>query len=323
MTRSLHYEDRIVTSAEFPDSESIINDSSGKTSAEGYDKVAVSLDQAVAAFNRNRFDVERVRQPALTKDQIPAPLTVEEVVSAIRNWDRKKRPIADKTYALFSKIAETKMLQPGIKGFQRMDQWFVDHTDGKYENRIWRIDLDVRTGKNTGYTFPIRELRLGRRVALPATPGYSWAVEPHPDLGPAGYSWGGCVFYVGEDGDGALVIVVSRIGESLLPDLRVVAFDDDARRYELKRRGVGAHTDRSGASMVMQRFRLDPAKLPRNKVRYWGIESKDPSSEKPTKAPDPDISRANDPSSEASAKKPSGTTKPAKALTPGKLDRAE
>ena len=246
------------TSADAPRSDAVA-DPTAKVSAEKREarhNEAVSLDQAIATFNRKlsvcRFDVERPRQPALAREQIPAPLTVEEVVTAIRGWDRKRYPVADETYARFAKIARTKMLPPSTQGFRIFDQWCVDRKDNKYEDRTWRIDLDVMTGRDTGYTFPVRELKLGRRMALLATPGYSWIVEPHANLGPAGYSWGGCVFYVDRDKDGALTVVVSRVGEGKLPALQVIAFDDHARRYEFTRHDVGSHT-------IASRVRIDAA----------------------------------------------------------------
>jgi hypothetical protein len=65
----------------------------GKAGTSDPPPAAKPLDEAVARFNQAlfscRFDVEKSRQPALTKDQTPAPLTVEEVVAAIRKWDQE------------------------------------------------------------------------------------------------------------------------------------------------------------------------------------------------------------------------------------------
>jgi len=52
------------------------------------------LKDAIEALNTKTaagyFDQEGYRAPPLPKDKWPAPVTTDEVVAAIRCWDRKK-----------------------------------------------------------------------------------------------------------------------------------------------------------------------------------------------------------------------------------------
>jgi thiol-disulfide isomerase/thioredoxin len=152
-----------------------------------------------------------------------------------------------------------------------LDQWGLDqlgHPGGKdkYEYRVWRIQLDVMTGKNTGYRFIVREERLDRRIALLPAPGYSWLQGPFPASPRGGYS-GRLVVAFEDDKDAAFLITVA-LNTKGVHDMRVVAFDKDGNRYLPARQGWGG----AASGLAMLRFRLDPKKLLAAQVEYVGIE---------------------------------------------------
>ena len=104
---------------------------------------AQSLKQALAAFN------EKSAQDAIGRSQ--PPLTEREVITAIREWNRKKIEVGDQTYAIFEKIADTKTLPQGSAL-----EFTTRHVHDGRDVTVWWIDLSVMTGKTTGYTFRIR-----------------------------------------------------------------------------------------------------------------------------------------------------------------------
>lgn len=144
----------------------------------------------------------------------------------------------------------------------------MGHPGGKdkYEYRVWRIQLDVMTGKNTGYRFIVREERLDRRIALLPAPGYSWLQGPFPASPRGGYS-GRLVVAFEDDKDAAFLITVA-LNTKGVHDMRVVAFDKDGNRYLPARQGWGG----AASGLAMLRFRLDPKKLLAAQVEYVGIE---------------------------------------------------
>jgi hypothetical protein len=205
---------------------------------------AIPLREAVEELNRKTddgyFDRAILRQPPLGKDRRPKAVTVDEVVSAIRDWDRKRNPVADSTYRIFQQIADSKTLPPRARLYFR-DEWNCPGDNDKYEYRVWRIQLDVMTGKNTGYGFGIREERLDRRIALLPAPGYSWLEGPLPANSSGGYSTGLVVVAFEDDKDAAFLITVAW-SKKRVHDMRVVAFDSDGNRYLPARQRWGAPT---------------------------------------------------------------------------------
>jgi thiol-disulfide isomerase/thioredoxin len=227
------------------------------------------LDEAVKELNRKTengyFDREGWRQPPLAKNRRPKAVTVDEVAAAIRNWDRKKVPVTDETYQIFQRIAGSKALPPGSR-LSTGDEWRRPGGKDKYEYRVWRVQLDVMTGKDTGYSFVVREERLDRRIALLPAEGYSWVEAPFR-VSP-GYSRL-LVIAVEDDKDGALLVTVAWPHKTAFHDLRVVAFDGDGNRH------LPARQPRWGGTtpdLAMFRFRLDPKQLPASRVEYIGIE---------------------------------------------------
>jgi len=244
---------------------------------------SVPLKEAVASFNEKaatRFsEIETRGSPTVwAADRRPAPLTEEEIVAAIRDWNREEIKVDDKTYGIYQRIADSKALPPGAQ-LSFSNYWYRYDDHDEYEFLVWWIKLDVMTSKNTGYTFRIRDERLDRRRALTPSPGYAWIVNPYSLTGPwptrgAGWSAGGVVFLIEQDNEGAFVVTAAWLLGQNMTDLRAVAFDDKATRYMLAQRGIGTHSNGS-ASLVMKRFRLDPSELPASKVRQVGLEAVD------------------------------------------------
>src|SRR5262245_36952803 len=116
---------------------------------------ASTLAEAIGAFNR------RAQGDATGKDQ-PA-LTEDEVVAAIRGWIRKQVPVSDEVYKIYQTIADTKTLPEGAT-LRFITKWsgFNNH-----EFDVWWVDLSIKTGANTGYTFRIRDQKLRCRPLGP------------------------------------------------------------------------------------------------------------------------------------------------------------
>ncbi len=109
-----------------------------------------SLKQAVAAFN------EKAAKDAIGRSQ--PPLTEREVITAIREWNRKYHTVADQTYAIYKKIADSEIMPSG----SALEFNTRNVHDGR-DVTVWWIDLTVRTGKATGYGFRIRDRKIDYR----------------------------------------------------------------------------------------------------------------------------------------------------------------
>ncbi|HEV3138359.1 MAG TPA: hypothetical protein VGZ26_10655, partial [Pirellulales bacterium] len=234
-------------------------------------KTATPLAEAVKAFNekaaQHRFDVEENRQSALPKEKWPAPLTEDEVIAAIRGRDRTEMPVTEPMNRIVDKIAESKILPPHAQLYFR-DEWRQFDESDKDEYRIWWIMLDAMTGKNKGYSFRIRNQKLESRMALKPSPGYRWIMGPlalEETEGMTGQWDNTFAISVDDDKSGALVAHVAR--SNGVQDVRVAAFDREGKRYDLRRRQMG---------LLMDRFRLDTAELPRSKVQFLGVEASGP-----------------------------------------------
>jgi hypothetical protein len=122
-----------------PISNAVVGDENGKTSR---------LADAVKAFN------QRAQKDATGKDQ-PA-LTEDEVIAAIRGWIREQVPATDEVYKVYQTIADTKKLPNGAT--VRFTTRWTGHNNHEFD--VWWIDLDIKTGANTEYTFRIRDRKL-------------------------------------------------------------------------------------------------------------------------------------------------------------------
>ena len=237
------------------------------------------LKEAVAAFNDKAAAYlsateTRGDSSARTADRRPAPLTEDEVVAAIKGWDREKQGVDDTTYRIFREMADSRVLPPGAT-LRFSNFWYHYAEQDEYEFLVWWIDLDVMTGENKGYTLRIRDGRLDRRHAFTHSPDYSWRVNPYVVVPvqsalDSGWSAGGIVFSISEDREGALTIIAAWLLRDDMHDVRVVAFDEQRNRYVLAERGIGLHEN-----MLMKRFRLDPGKLPARRVQHLGFETLD------------------------------------------------
>jgi len=211
-------------------------------------------------------------QPSVyTKDQfLKRPLTEDEVVAAVSGWDRKKRKVDDKTYRIFQKIADSRVLPPRASLDFDFNWYHLDERD-EHEFLVWRIDLDVMTSETTGYTFRIRDDRLDHRPALLPSPSYAWIVKPQnvtPRPGAQIHAHNGVTLETRNDQKGALLVTVGWLQREDMHGWRLVAFDEKANRFILDR-SISA-----GSGVVtMQRFRLDPAVLPADKVKHLGFEA--------------------------------------------------
>ena len=232
-------------------------------------KTPTPLDQAVEALNQQMakhpsHKVWASEDSAQAKAAL-APLTVEEVVATIRDWDRTKKPVADESYRIYDKIAKTRILPPHSQ-LELNDQWFER---GNHEQRLLQIRLEAMTGKDRGDGFVIREHEFDRRPIWKASPGFQWLRHPQPKHPVDGWvSWfDNTVRVVIDDSDSnALVVTVNRSYDIL--GLQVVALDENDIRYDFDCRALGAY-----GTFLTERFRLDYSVLPREKIKYLGIEA--------------------------------------------------
>jgi hypothetical protein len=113
------------------------------------------LADAVQEFN------QRAQDNATGKDQ-PA-LTEDEVVAAIRGWVRERHPATDEVYKVYQTIADTKKLPEGAT-LTFTTKWTGFN---KHEFDVWWVDLNIRRGATSGYTFRIRDQKLRCRPIEP------------------------------------------------------------------------------------------------------------------------------------------------------------
>lgn len=117
-----------------------------------------ALNHAVAQFNAQ---VNRVSEIGRTQP----PLTVDEIVAAIRAWDTKQNPIQPELHAIFEMITETRTLPPGSE---------IDVTTGwnpgrGYRYTVWWVNLNVsapnpdKEDSRVGYAYRIRDRKLSSR----------------------------------------------------------------------------------------------------------------------------------------------------------------
>jgi hypothetical protein len=112
------------------------------------DESAVTLANAVKEFN------QRAQRDATGRDQ-PA-LTEDELIAAIRGWDRGQVPAANEVYNIYQGIADTRTL-PARANLTFTTRWVGFN---KHDFDVWWVDLTIMTGPNTGYTFRLRDRKL-------------------------------------------------------------------------------------------------------------------------------------------------------------------
>jgi peroxiredoxin len=235
-------------------------------------KSPTPLNEAVVELNRkvaeHRFNSERpVRQRELMDHQLPEPLTVEEVLEAIRNRDPETYTHQNQATPLLEGILKTRILPPhSVLTFS--DRWISLNEKIGRERRIWRIEMDMMTGKNQGASFLVREQELDMRRSLKPRPGFHWIQEPRQrDQSGRWVSWFDNRLKVsfGPKGE-ALVVNITRSTDEIY-SLHVIAFDENWIRYDLDCRATGADD-----GFVAEAFRLDPACLRPQDITYVGIE---------------------------------------------------
>lgn len=114
----------------------------------------VSLDDAVNAFN-----LAASRNPI---GKFQEPLTVDEVIAAIRAWNERRNPVDEETLKKYREIASTRRLPKNGK----IDFTTAMGRDG-FHFDVWWVDLTVMTGERKGYTFRIRDRRISSSEASP------------------------------------------------------------------------------------------------------------------------------------------------------------
>jgi hypothetical protein len=112
----------------------------------------LTLAEAVKGFNR------RAQEDATGKTQ--PPLTEDEVVAAIRWWDREEEPVTDDVYQAYQAIADTRKLPAGAA------LYFITRCSdpNSHEVEVWWINLEIVT-PDTGYGFRVRHQMLRYRPA--------------------------------------------------------------------------------------------------------------------------------------------------------------
>ena len=107
-----------------------------------------SLEKAVQELNRSAAeDKVGKTQPRLTTD---------EVVAAIRGWQRDKVEAADEVYDAYQRIADTLRLPAGARlRYMTTLRAFSNH---RFD--VWWVHFCIPTGKQAVYAFPIRRRML-------------------------------------------------------------------------------------------------------------------------------------------------------------------
>lgn len=229
------------------------------------------LEAAVAEFNRraaayaSHFEMAAPRSPKLSKEKCPSALSVKELIGAIQRWVPEKT-LDDQFVEGIRMIAKTQQLPPQAT-LEFTSQWLPAAEGSDVEYRIWWIDLVYQKG-HRGYSLRIRDSRLDERRALSPSPGFQWVIEPLP---PALKTTGsGLLVAYERDQGGGLVAIVAR-PLNAYRNLAAVAFDAAGKRFSLQRRTIATHGD-----SVMERFVLETAMLPYEKIAFLGFEAIDP-----------------------------------------------
>jgi thiol-disulfide isomerase/thioredoxin len=246
------------------------------SSAETVLEMQTPLADAVAAFNERqanyRFDVVRPRSPAVPEENWPAPLTVDVVVEACLASASGDSLKDAKARELLLRIGESKMLPPKSQ-IELRDVWLDNDATDRFEYRTWWVLLEVMTSETTGATISVHRHVLDRRVAMRPDFGYSWRVGPAPTtLG--NVNTNGLIRILETSTDGSLIATVARSLRPEEQDVRMVVFDDEARRYVLDQTRIGPHDD-GGGPLVMERYRLAPDVLPAEEAKFYGFEALD------------------------------------------------
>jgi hypothetical protein len=108
---------------------------------------AMSLDEAVRIFNA------QAQADQVGKDQ--PPLTVDEVVVAIRWFDRNEAPVTDAEFTAFRNIAETKQLPRGTE-FEVISD-FIPGDGFSYTRWSVRIRMPRTAAPGGSFAYSLRE----------------------------------------------------------------------------------------------------------------------------------------------------------------------
>ena len=238
-------------------------------------RARIELAAAVAKVNEELqkyfTEVDSRRDEPLPKEKRPAPLTVDEVLAAIRQWKPKDSRIAQAALPIFQGIAESKVLPPPPRArLYHHDQWFDNDRDDRYEYRIFRYQLDVMTSETTGHGLAIRIGPIDRRIAMRASEGYTWLLRPRElELRPRTAAWTGdfaCSIVEGKEGS-LIAFTTHLLKDAGDYHIKGVAFDAEFQRHEL----TGSRLGKIG-NAGMTRFDVPPADEPWQRFKYLGFE---------------------------------------------------
>ena len=127
------------------------------------------LEAAITEFNAMHNEVEGLRQP---------PLTLQEVLAAILDWKsrRSDAPVDDKTFAKFQEIALRHQLPTGTK----LEAIPTFETETGDTFKIWsvRISMPQVAKPNQTYAFTIREQHLAVNSAMDSAIHFGKPSEP-------------------------------------------------------------------------------------------------------------------------------------------------
>lgn len=131
---------------------------------------ATPLEEAVRQFNA------MTASQKIGKDE--PPLTVDEVVAAIRGWIPSEIPVQPEILKIYQEIAESRILPPGAE-LRATIRW-IGYND--YHFDVWWVDLRVGPVQRAqrdpvlgyGYVFRIRDRKIHSRPMTEADEVRIW-----------------------------------------------------------------------------------------------------------------------------------------------------
>jgi len=112
----------------------------------------ISLSRAIEDFNKKCPDKN--------------PLTQQEVIAAIRNWNRKEDPVSDTVYAIYNRVVEQQVLPKGMY-FSNITKYIgLDYTyEVGWKDLVFRSPPEDQSDPDIGlgYTYRIRARYISSR----------------------------------------------------------------------------------------------------------------------------------------------------------------
>jgi thiol-disulfide isomerase/thioredoxin len=208
--------------------------------------------------------VQKLNEVAQSLDARVTPLTEDELLTAVKRWDRKEQPISDSQYEVFKGLEETKALRSANDLYVTLD-WRRDTIVSTTETLTAIVKLDLMTDERRGYTFVVRRQALEQRTYPETAAGYEWIVRPEPLLA-RNVSHRDFVYAI--EIDPKLSVTVSRlIHPTGLYDLQVAVFDKRGQRHKLSGQRIGEI-----GQTLLSKFELDAQSPALSEIVSLGIE---------------------------------------------------